>query len=37
MAVVALAIVCIVVATVVHKRTYKHPTDPTWHAAGFAH
>jgi len=37
LAVVALAVVCIVVATLVHKRTYKHPTDPTWHAAGSAH
>lgn len=27
--VVLLAIGCAVGATVIHKRTYKHPTDPT--------
>lgn len=32
--VVLLAVVCIVTATVIHKRTYRHPTDPTWQAAG---
>jgi hypothetical protein len=21
---------CIVTVTMIHKRTYKHPTDPTW-------
>ncbi len=29
--VIALAIACIVTATVIHKQTYKHPTDPSWH------
>ena len=29
--VIALVITCIVTATVIHKRTYKHPTDPSWH------
>lgn len=24
----------IVAATVIHKRTYKHPTDVTWHGIG---
>ncbi len=28
--VVLLATACIVAVTVIHKRTYKHPTDPTW-------
>jgi hypothetical protein len=32
--IVFLAIVCIATATYVHKRTYKHPTDVTWHARG---
>ena len=25
----ALALLCVVGATMIHKRTYKHPTDPT--------
>ncbi|HKW47981.1 MAG TPA: hypothetical protein VJN70_11065 [Gemmatimonadaceae bacterium] len=29
-----LALACIVTATVVHKRTYRHPTDVTWHGRG---
>ena len=29
-----LALVLITSATVIHKRTYKPPTDPSWHAAG---
>lgn len=29
--VIALAIAFIIAATVIHKRTYKHPTDPSWH------
>ena len=33
-AVIALAVLCIVVATYVHKQTYRHPTDVTWHGAG---
>ena len=32
--VIALAIVCIAAATYIHKKTYKHPTDVTWHAKG---
>lgn len=34
--VLLLAATCIATATVIHKRTYKHPTDPTFHAAGTA-
>ena len=29
--VVLLAVICIVTATVIHKRTYKPFTDVTWH------
>lgn len=32
--VVLLAVACILGATYLHKKTYKHPTDPTWHAKG---
>jgi hypothetical protein len=32
--VVLLAVVCAVIATTVYKRTYKNPTDVTWHARG---
>ena len=32
--IIALAVACIVVATYVHKKTYKHPTDPTAQAIG---
>lgn len=32
--VIALAIACIVAVTMIYQRTYKHPTDPTWHAIG---
>ena len=32
--VVALTIACIVAVTMIYQRTYKHPTDPTWHAVG---
>jgi len=32
--VILLALVCIATATYVHKRTYKHPTDVTWHGRG---
>jgi hypothetical protein len=32
--VILLAIICIATATYVHKRTYKHPTDVTWHGKG---
>ena len=33
-ATVLLALALAVGATVIHKRTYKPPTDPTWRAAG---
>lgn len=29
--VIAIAIACIVTATYIHKQTYRHPTDPSWH------
>lgn len=32
--VVALTVACIVAVAVIYQRTYKHPTDPTWHAVG---
>ncbi len=32
--IIALAILLIVAATVIHKKTYKHPTDPTASAIG---
>ena len=32
--VVALAVAFAVMAFVVHEKTYKHPTDVTWHAKG---
>jgi hypothetical protein len=32
--IVALALACIVMAYVVHQKTYKHPTDVTWRARG---
>jgi hypothetical protein len=34
--VVLLAASCIVAVTVIHKRTYKHPTDPTFVSGGEA-
>ncbi len=33
-ATVLLALALAAGATVIHKRTYKHPTDPGWRAAG---
>lgn len=33
-AIILLAVACIVTATVIHKKTYKHPTDVTWHGIG---
>jgi hypothetical protein len=33
-ATVLLALALIAGATVIHKRTYKPPTDPSWRAAG---
>ena len=32
--VILLAVLCIATATYVHKKTYRHPTDVTWHAKG---
>lgn len=32
--VIGLVILCIVTATLVHRATYKHPTDVTWHGIG---
>ena len=29
--VLLLAVGCIVGASYLHKKTYKHPTDPSWH------
>lgn len=34
--VAALTVALIVAVTVIHQRTYKHPTDPTYHAVGGA-
>lgn len=34
MGVILLALVCIVSVTMIHRSTYKHPTDPTWHGRG---
>ena len=32
--IIVLAGVCIATATYIHKKTYKHPTDVTWHGKG---
>ena len=32
--VILLAVACIVTVTIIHKRTYRHPTDVTWEARG---
>jgi len=32
--IIALALACVVTATYIHKQTYRHPTDPTWHSKG---
>ncbi|MEO6877514.1 MAG: hypothetical protein ABI205_03470 [Gemmatimonadaceae bacterium] len=32
--VIALVIICIAGVTYIHKQTYKHPTDVTWHGKG---
>ena len=32
--VIVLTIICIVATTVIYQKTYKHPTDPSWHAVG---
>ena len=29
--VIFLVIACVAAATYIHKQTYKHPTDVTWH------
>ncbi|HZI40404.1 MAG TPA: hypothetical protein VFD67_01830 [Gemmatimonadaceae bacterium] len=34
--IILLALACIATATYVHKKTYKHPTDVTWHGRGEA-
>jgi len=34
--VIVLTIICIVATYTIYQRTYKHPTDPTWHAIGGA-
>ena len=32
--IIGLAVTLIVTVTVIHKRTYRHPTDVTWHGTG---
>jgi hypothetical protein len=32
--IIALAAAFIITVTIIHKNTYKHPTDPTWHGKG---
>jgi hypothetical protein len=32
--IIVLALICIASATYIHKKTYKHPTDVTWHSGG---
>jgi hypothetical protein len=32
--IICVAAVCIATATYIHKRTYRHPTDVTWHGKG---
>ena len=32
--IVALAVACVVAVTIIHKQTYRHPTDVTWHGIG---
>jgi len=32
--VILLALACIAVVTYIHKQTYRHPTDVTWHGKG---
>ena len=32
--VIALTVLCIVTVAYIHKQTYKHPTDVTWHGRG---
>jgi hypothetical protein len=30
--IILLAVACIATATYVHQKTYRHPTDVTWHS-----
>lgn len=32
--IVSIAVVLIVTVTIIHKHTYRHPTDVTWHGRG---
>jgi len=32
--IVGLAVACIITVTYIHKQTYRHPTDVTWHGKG---
>jgi hypothetical protein len=32
--IILLALIFIFSAYTIHKKTYKHPTDPTWHGIG---
>ena len=32
--VIVLALICVATATYIHRETYKHPTDVTWHGKG---
>jgi hypothetical protein len=32
--VILLVVICIATVTYIHKSTYKHPTDVTWHGKG---
>ena len=32
--IIALALACVATATYIHKQTYRHPTDATWHGKG---
>ncbi|MEP6495387.1 MAG: hypothetical protein ABJF01_22060 [bacterium] len=32
--VILLAVICIASVAYIHKQTYKHPTDVTWHGKG---
>jgi hypothetical protein len=32
--IMGLVVACVIVVTWIHKETYKHPTDVTWHGKG---
>jgi hypothetical protein len=32
--IIALALACVATATYIHKQSYRHPTDVTWHGKG---